>query len=107
LASAGKFFLPEDSSTGKLLAFVGDPGIAMLIAVLTAIPALGLRGGMDTKTIGRHLEQSVGSIAMILLIIGGGGAFKQVLTDSGVGAEIADLFKTSSLSPLFLGWLIA
>jgi Gnt-I system high-affinity gluconate transporter len=41
------------------------------------------------------------------LIIAGAGMFKQVLVDSRVANEIAELLKNSSLSPLFLGWLIA
>ena len=52
-------------------------------------------------------ENSVRDIALILLIIAGAGIFKQVLIDSNVAKEIAGLLSNSSLSPLFLGWLIA
>ena len=41
---------------------------------------------------------------MILLIIGAGGAFKQVLVDSGVGKEIADSMLQIPVSPLILAW---
>jgi len=51
--------------------------------------------------------ESVKDIAMILLIIGGAGALKQILIDSGVSQQIADSLQTVSLSPLFLGWLTA
>ncbi|MNY22459.1 High-affinity gluconate transporter [compost metagenome] len=44
---------------------------------------------------------------MILLIIGGSGALKQVLIDSGVNSQIALLLKDLDMQPLFLGWLIA
>ena len=44
---------------------------------------------------------------MIMLLIAGAGALKQVLVDSGVSKYIGDLLSQSSLSPLFLGWLIA
>ncbi|WP_444980054.1 GntT/GntP/DsdX family permease, partial [Lonsdalea populi] len=50
---------------------------------------------------------SIKIIAMMLLILGGGGAFKQVLVDSGVDKYIAHMMEGSSLSPLFLAWLIA
>jgi GntP family gluconate:H+ symporter len=53
------------------------------------------------------LENAVKSIAMLLLVIGGGGAFKQVLIDGGVGKEVAKLFIDSNMSPLILGWLVA
>jgi Gnt-I system high-affinity gluconate transporter len=44
---------------------------------------------------------------MIMLLIAGAGALKQVLVDSGVSKYIGDLLSQSTLSPLFLGWLIA
>ena len=50
--------------------------------------------------------QGVKSVAMIILIIAAGGAFKQILIDSGIGNEIAAQAKFLSLSPLFLGWMI-
>lgn len=51
--------------------------------------------------------EAVKEIAMILLIIGGAGALKQILVDSGVSKQIGELLQTTSLSPLFLGWLTA
>lgn len=53
------------------------------------------------------LENAVKSIAMLLLVIGSGGAFKQVLIDGGVGKAVAQLFIGSPISPLILGWLVA
>ena len=44
---------------------------------------------------------------MIMLLIAGAGAFKQVLIDGGVSSYIGGLLSQSTLSPLFLGWLIA
>ena len=51
--------------------------------------------------------EAVKEIALILLIIAGAGALKQVLIDSGVSKQIADLLQNTSFSPLFLGWLTA
>jgi Gnt-I system high-affinity gluconate transporter len=42
-----------------------------------------------------------------MLLIAGAGALKQVLVDGGVSTYIGGLLSKSSLSPLFLGWLIA
>jgi H+/gluconate symporter-like permease len=49
----------------------------------------------------------VKSIAIILLIIAAGGAFKQVLVDSHVGDSIKAHTANWHLSPLFLGWFVA
>ena len=46
-------------------------------------------------------------MALILLIVAGAGALKQVFIDSGVSTEIGNLLKGLSVSPLLLGWLIA
>jgi Gnt-I system high-affinity gluconate transporter len=106
-ATAAELTLPDTSDLRHALAFIGDPGVAMLIALLLAMYLLGKQQGQSMTVVGKYLEQSVGAVAMILLIIAGGGAFKQVLTDSGIGDQIAAVFRGSSLSPLFLGWMVA
>lgn len=100
-------FLDEDLLISKILAFLGNPVIAMLIAVLTAIYTLGLARGKKMPEVMDSLTASISSITMVLLIIAGAGALKQILVDSGVSDYIADLIKDSSLSPLLLAWLIA
>ena len=50
---------------------------------------------------------AVSGITMVLLIISGAGALKQILIDSGVSEYIGSLLKISNMSPLFIGWLIA
>lgn len=107
VATIGNQFLAEDSIASTLLNFVGDPVIAMLIAVLVAIYSLGLARGKKMPELMSSLTNSISSITMILLIIAGAGALKQILVDSGVSDYIADLIKGSNLSPLFLAWLIA
>lgn len=98
--------LSETSRIRHVIDFVSEPNIAMLISVLVAIYTLGIRRGRSMKEIMDSLGSSISSIAMILLIIGGGGALKQVLVDSGVGIYITGLFSNLSLSPLILAWAI-
>jgi len=81
--------------------------IAMFISVLVSIYTLGLARGRKITDIMNSLAHSVTTITMIMLLIAGAGALKQVLVDSGVSKYIGDLLSQSSLSPLFLGWLIA
>ncbi|KGO31604.1 transporter [Oenococcus alcoholitolerans] len=52
------------------------------------------------------MTEAVKQIAMMLLIIGGGGAFRQVLVDGGVSKFIGDLFSQSNISPIIIAWLI-
>ena len=90
-----------------ILAFIGNPVIALLISVLLAIYTLGIAKGKDMKTVMNSLSTSVSTITMILLIIAGAGALKEVLIDSQVSDYIAEGLKDSSISPLILAWLIA
>jgi Gnt-I system high-affinity gluconate transporter len=101
------FILSEDNMIRKVLGWVGNPVFAMLLSVLFAIYALGLARGRKITEIMNSLAHSVTSITMIMLLIAGAGALKQVLVDGGVSTYIGGLLSKSALSPLFLGWLIA
>jgi Gnt-I system high-affinity gluconate transporter len=101
------FLLPVDNGVRKILGYIGNPVIAMLIAVLFSIYTLGLARGRKITDIMNSLAHSVTTITMIMLLIAGAGALKQVLVDSGVSKYIGEMLSQSSLSPLFLGWLIA
>lgn len=107
LATIFDFLLPNDFPFKKVLLFIGNPVIAMLISVLVAIYTLGLARGKKMKPLMDSLTSSIASITMVLLIIGGAGALKQVLTDSGVSDYIGGLLENSNWSPLILAWLIA
>lgn len=101
------FFLSEDNLVRKVLGYVGNPVMAMLLSVLFAVYTLGLARGRKISEIMNSLAHSVTSITMIMLLIAGAGALKQVLVDGGVSKYIGELLSQSTLSPLFLGWLIA
>lgn len=107
LASALSLVMPADSRIMAVVSFVGNPVIALLIAVLVAIFTMGIARGQTMKAIMGSLEESVRSIVMILFIIGAAGSFKQVLVDSGVGDHIAAWAGELPLSPLVLVWVIA
>jgi Gnt-I system high-affinity gluconate transporter len=100
-------FIPENVTYRKAFEFIGNPSIAMLISVLVAIYTLGLSQGKKMKELMDSVSKGVTGITMVLLIIGGAGALKQVLVDSGVSEYIGELMKGSTISPLILAWLIA
>ncbi len=107
LATAADLLLPKDAAILPLVKFIGNPVIAMLIAVLVAIYTLGLARGKDMTQIMGSVASSISGITMVLLIIAGAGALKEVLVDSGVSDYIANMLKDSSFSPLLLAWLVA
>ncbi len=102
-----KSFFSSDSFLYKLLSFAGDPSLSMLISVLMAIYFLGIRRGNKIKQVMKQLEEAFKSVSIILLIIAGAGAFKQILTDGGVSLYIGQQLAGIDISPLVLGWTIA
>ncbi|PTH59031.1 gluconate:H+ symporter [Staphylococcus agnetis] len=91
----------------RILYFTGSAGTAMLLAVIFAIYSMGLKQRRKMSEVMDSVTQAIYPIGMMILIIGGGGAFKQILIDGGVGKTIEHFFIGSQLSPLLLAWLVA
>ena len=107
IATILSFVLTKGTIFYNTIAFIGAPDVAMIISLIFAIFTMGIWRGQTIKQIGDAMTTSVKQIAMMLLIIGGGGAFKQVLVDGGVAKYIGQLFGQTNLSPILVAWLIA
>jgi len=90
-----------------VLSFFNDASVILLLAVGLATWLLGVRRGMKLTAVMRIYEGAVKDIGMILLIIAGAGALKEVFSASGVSKEIAAILQEWPVHPLVLGWLIA
>ncbi|PAE87102.1 GntP family permease [Shouchella clausii] len=97
----------EDNTIIEIIRLVGNPSSAMLLSLLLAFYTMGIARKIPIKQVMDSCASSIAAIGMMLLIIGGGGAFKQVLIDGGVGDYVAELFKETSMSPLLFAWLVA
>ncbi|RYE17155.1 MAG: gluconate transporter, partial [Sphingobacteriales bacterium] len=91
----------------KFLAYISDPSMAMLITLVLATWFLGVRQGLTMPQLNTIYIDAIKDIALVLLIIGGSGAFKQVLADTGISTQIGTNLQHFNLHPLVLGWLIA
>ncbi|GGI42409.1 gluconate:H+ symporter [Mammaliicoccus stepanovicii] len=89
------------------ISFVGEAGTAMLISVVFAIFTMGISRGKKVNDVMDSLTNAIYPIGMMLLIIGGGGAFKQILIDGGVGKTVEQLFTGTAMSPILLAWIVA
>ena len=107
LAAILDFLLPDGNIIKKIVMVAGNPVIAMLLSVLVAIYTLGLARGRKMTEIMSSVSSAVAGITMVLLIIAGAGALKEVLVDSCVSDYIGNMLKGSTISPLILAWLIA
>jgi len=98
-------FLP-DQLLKKLFVFTGDPTIALLLSVFLAIACFGPGKGKSIETSMKWLNEAIGGIAVILIIITAGGVFKQVLQDSGTDKYIASFSGRWRMPPLIFGWVV-
>ncbi|WP_030382182.1 MULTISPECIES: GntP family permease [unclassified Streptomyces] len=107
LRTVAELVFDESSQVRHALVFTGEPVIAMLAGFLFALFALGYRSGLPTEEIRSALTDSLKAVAGILLIIAGGGAFNQVLKDSGIGEAIESAASGLHINLIVLGWLLA
>jgi Gnt-I system high-affinity gluconate transporter len=91
----------------KIIAFIGDPDMAMLISVLAGIYLLGLRRGRRMSALMKSLEDAFKGVAPVMLIIAGAGVFMQIMSEGGVNVYIAKSLAHTTVSPLILGWSVA
>jgi Gnt-I system low-affinity gluconate transporter len=87
--------------------FIGHPFSALIITSFSAIYMLGIRCGKSKQEVLELSTKALGPAGIIILITGAGGVLKQVLIDSGIGEIMANSVAGSSLSPIFLAWLLA
>lgn len=107
IATICSFILPAKSIINETIQFIGAPDAAMLLSLLFAVYTMGIARKLNMKQISQSMVDASKQIAMMLLIIGGGGAFKQVLVDGGISQYISTLFAHTSMSPLLAAWLVA
>ena len=101
------YFFSKESEMTSICAAIGDPTIVMLLSLIISTYLLGIRLGKSIKELMVIYENAIKEIFMILLIIGGSGALKEVLIQSGAGDQIAVFFENVNIHPLLLAWLIA
>lgn len=83
-------FVPEGSTAYEWFEFIGHPFTAILVACLVAIYGLAMRQGMPKDKVMEICGHALQPAGIILLVIGAGGVFKQVLVDSGVGPALGE-----------------
>ncbi|MEO7690530.1 MAG: gluconate:H+ symporter [Sphingomonas sp.] len=110
LIAAGQVGALLPASVAPNFAWLGiasNPVLALLIAVLAALPLLFGRRLFDEAVQDGIWAEAVTPAGTILLAIGAGGALKQVLVQAGISDLLARLAAGGALSPLLVAWLVA
>lgn len=87
------------------LSFLGTPIVAVGLGLVIAI--ITLTKGLPREDVIKELEVGIQSAGIIILVTGGGGALGRVLTDSGVGNQIAESIASMNINPLLLPFIIS
>lgn len=98
--------IAEDEEAPELIAFLGDPIVAILIGLILAMYTLVPRSKPKNEVSG-WLTNSIASAGIILAITGAGGALGNVLRESGVGDEMAEAIGDLALPAFLIPFLIA
>lgn len=81
--------------------------LSLLAAVVFAFFALGVRSGFGLGQLQKMASKGLAPVGAIILILGAGGGFKAMLTETGIDQLISDYAVDWAIPPLLLGWLVA
>ncbi|WP_127131065.1 gluconate permease GntP [Georgenia sp. SYP-B2076] len=105
-ATIANIWLTEGSTAHTWVNFFGSSIVAVSVAMAAAFYFFGIRPGRGIQWGMDGFGEAVKGIAMVVLIIGAGGALKQVIIDTGIGDYIGSLMGATSISPYIMAWLI-
>jgi GntP family gluconate:H+ symporter len=89
----------------NLVHVLGHPVVALLVGVIFAWLTIGRSFGR--AAILKFSEDSLGPLAVILLVIGTGAGFSRVLIESGVGKAVAEIATRWNLPIIPMGFVLA
>ncbi|ARZ72412.1 permease [Streptomyces albireticuli] len=97
----------DPSTPRSLVEFLGNPFVALTIALLMAYYLLGIRRGWSRKSLETVSTASLKPVGNILLVVGAGSVFGAVLKGSGIAGALADTFGGMGLPVIVLAYLIS
>ncbi|GAA2803488.1 gluconate:H+ symporter [Saccharopolyspora taberi] len=106
-ATFGSILLPKESGLLQVLTFIGNPTVALTVAVLLAYWLLGLRRGKRGRELSALTANALRPLGMILLVVGAGGFFGKVLSATGVGDALATSLQAGGLPILVSAYVIS
>ncbi|GAB4507568.1 MAG: gluconate transporter [Allomuricauda sp.] len=106
MVTAGTFGITS-TTVLQLIALVGHPFSALIIANLLAWYFFGLKKGFTKDQLLKISTKSLAPAGTIILLTGAGGVFKQVLTDTGAGELLANSLSNAGIPVLAFAFISA
>ena len=73
-----------ENTLSRFIGLIGSPEIALLITLFVAIIVFGPQRGAPMSKLAISMAESAKGMAMIIMVIGAGGSFKEVLVATGI-----------------------
>lgn len=107
VGTLGMAYTVKGSGAYAFFEAMNNPILSLLIAVVFAFFALGLKSGFNLGEVGKMANKGLAPLGAILLILGAGGGFKQMLTAIDLDQLITHHASGWPINPLILAWGIA
>lgn len=107
MGTLSPFLLSEDSKVREVMAFLGHPFVALTLTTVLAMLLAYRHCDFSKNQLLNIANKGLEPAGIIILITGAGGAFKQLLVDSGVGQMLGGVMAESSIPVVLLAFLIA
>lgn len=107
LSSIAVYAMPAPIAQAPITKFISNSMLVLMVALAIATYTLGVKQGMSISKVMAIYGDAIKDIAVILLIVAGAGALKQVMVVSGVSDQLAHSLENIDINPLILAWLIA
>lgn len=88
------------------IGFVGHPFVALVLACLLVMAVL-VRRGTAMAVASDVMTRALAPAGLMVLVVGAGAAYKEVLIQSGAGQQVSDFVASAQLPILLFAFLIA
>ncbi|MCD8238656.1 MAG: GntP family permease [Clostridiales bacterium] len=99
--------IPALDPIRPVLAFVGEPFVALLIATIAAMLLLGIKRGYSKEELEKVMTKSLEPTGMILLVTACGGVLRYILQNSGLGDVIGSAVASAALPIVVVAFIVA
>lgn len=107
VGTVGKLIVEPETPVANVLAFVGAPGFALLVACILAMYILGMRHGWGRQDMSDIMDSALAPAAIVVFVTGAGGVFARVLTESGIGDAVSGMLISAGVPIILLAFLLA
>jgi Gnt-I system low-affinity gluconate transporter len=105
LGATAKYWLPL-GGLRTYLEFMGHPFLALITATVAVYYFFGIRRQMSRADLLKIMTKALEPAGVVVVITGAGGAFKQILVDSGMGASLAQAIGTDGMPIIFFAFIV-